>query len=109
MIDGTRIARALDLVSKEHQKAVEENGKIFNSRHEGFAVLLEEFDELSDEYYALKKQIFELRKALRNDGDNLMSNMEDMASTGIFLMCEAAQVMAMVKKFQDSIEAGYKE
>lgn len=109
MLDGTRIACALDYASKEHQRAVEENGRVFKTRHDGFGVLLEEYDELSDEYYALKKQIFQLRQALRNDNDSLKSCLKDMASTATYLLCEAAQVAAMIKKFQESIEAGYKE
>lgn len=109
MLDAVRVASALDLVNKEHQKTVEEHGKIFNSKHEAIAVLQEEFDELSEEFHLLEKRMSELWLSLRDDSNNLMGDMRSMATPAVFLICEAVQVMAMVKKFQESIEAGYKE
>jgi NTP pyrophosphatase (non-canonical NTP hydrolase) len=39
---------ALEMISKEHDKAVSKFGK-FHTQHEGYAVILEEVDELWDE------------------------------------------------------------
>lgn len=47
-LDGARAIRVMELVADELISATRDNAK-FNSFHEGYAVILEELDELWDE------------------------------------------------------------
>ena len=74
---------AITLIVREYKRATEMNGS-FNSPHEGYAVILEELDELWDE---IKK------KATARDNEKLQK--------------EAVQVGAMALRFLvDVVEEG---
>lgn len=97
-----------DLIDKELELAVKEHGEFFNSRHEGYGVLIEEFDEMTEEYEKFRNELNELRGLLRDDGADLLELTNRMNITGRLLITEAAQVAAMVCKFSNSIIADYK-
>lgn len=93
------------LAAMEHNEAAKNYGKTFHSVHEGFAVLMEELAEASDEMMGLEDDAMQdLWCAIREDD----AEGAKMAAGGVerfalLLACEAIQVAAMAKKMQDSI------
>ncbi len=74
----------------------------FASPHEGYAVLLEEFEELMDEL-----RFFESYKRALWDGikknENVTQYVDGMEKSAIKTVAEAIQVAAMCKKYRDSL------
>ena len=85
------------LVSQELERATQDNPP-FHSRHEGFAVLLEEMDELDEETECIRHNIRELWGAIRADKP---TSTEELKQAAIRAACEAVQVAAMAEKFHD--------
>lgn len=73
----------------------------FRSRHEGWAVILEEVNELSDEYALIEKVVLELWEHIKGDSTNrtIQYDVEWVRKYAINAACEAIQVAAMCKKF----------
>lgn len=90
------------LVDKELESA---NRKfpLFRSAHEGYAVILEEIDEARDEMDYLNALTNFLWKAVKVDREveNFLVEIQMKAEA---LACEAIQVAAMAKKFQESMK-----
>lgn len=88
--------------------AVAENGETFNSKHEAYGVLLEEWDEMVEECGELERNMDELRMMLRNRSDGeLIPLLKTMEKRVEHAHAEMAQVAAMIKKFRHSVEIGY--
>ena len=72
-----------------------------HSKHEGFAVLLEEYCELSDEMDALDSAMRDLWNNLYRDrGTEIIARQVEMIA--IEAACEAVQTAAMARKYNES-------
>lgn len=83
---------------------------LFNSMHEGYAILLEEFEELQSDMNNISYGIKQLWEQIKSDGyefdteekiKETLSNLELFSTNAIV---EAVQVLAMIFKFQDFFE-----
>lgn len=90
------------LVLKELQSANDKFG-MFNSLHEGYAVVLEEFDESKDDLNALEMDLNYLWYCIKNDivDEDFYKNLSTIKTSAISLAVEAIQVAAMAQKFMD--------
>lgn len=91
------------LVSKELQSANDKFG-MFNSLHEGYAVILEEFDESKDDLNVLEMDLNYLWYCIKKDfiDEDFYKNLSVIKTDAISLAVEAIQVAAMAQKFVDS-------
>ena len=90
---------------EEYVRAGKQHGLTFHSLHEGYAVILEEAEEASDEVRNLDKDMATLWQATRND--NLIAAREAanrIRRTAQLLAAEAVQTAAMANKLLNSIE-----
>lgn len=91
----------------EYNEAAKNYGRLFNSMHEGFAVLMEELAEASDDMVRLEDDAMQdLWCAIREDD----AEGAKMAAVGVekfalHLACEAIQTAAMARKMAKTIEA----
>jgi hypothetical protein len=76
---------------------------LFNSEHEGYAVILEEVQESEDELELVKRY---LQSAWNYIKANVLADDEIklVKKYAIRLACEAVQVAAMAEKYLDSME-----
>lgn len=90
------------LVDKELESA-NKKFPLFRSAHEGYAVILEEVDEAREEVEDMNGLVDFLWKAVKVDSEveNFLVGIQIKAEA---LACEAIQVAAMAKKFQESME-----
>ncbi len=72
----------------------------FNSRHEAYAVLLEEVEEVEAEFIILKETLATLWKEIKDDlpKEDILFRLNDLEHVGYMLLREHIQVMAMIKK-----------
>ena len=91
------------LVLKELKSANDKFG-MFNSLHEGYAVILEEFDESKDDLNVLEIDLNYLWYCIKNDiiDEDFYKNLGIIKTRAISLAVEAIQVAAMAQKFVDS-------
>ena len=87
-----------ELVSQE-LKMANTNFPPFNSRHEGYAVLLEEVEEAEYEMCMVKSSLNYVWGAVKTDIPIIP--VEDVKNYAVRLACEAIQVAAMCDKFID--------
>lgn len=82
------LARAIDTYGANH------------SRHEGYAVLLEEYDEMSDEYKMLHSHLELLWEMIKADAEDISAYLNNMYKDAVNMASEAIQVIAMIKKME---------
>jgi hypothetical protein len=91
----------MSVVDKELGLA-NDNNPAFNSTHEGYAVIREELDELTEEIeslHRLEKRLWQfIKENVPNACSSVVYGMED---TAIKAACEAIQVAAMCRKFRE--------
>lgn len=85
------------LVDKE-LAAANERFPQFHSQHEGYAVILEEFDEIKEQLEAAEMYIGYLWDMVKHDSP-AKSQVENVMLFSENVACEAIQVAAMCKKF----------
>lgn len=90
------------LVDKELESA-NKMFPMFRSAHEGYAVLMEEFDELGEDVDEIGKLMNELWFCVRHDTD-ASNKPHKLYGRAVLTAVEAIQVAAMAKKFQESME-----
>lgn len=94
------IEKLPDLVTEELEAANMQH-TVFHSPHEGYAVLLEEVEEMMDELVHLKVEMSHLWDAIKLDdepnGRNYARFIENKA---VRIAAEAIQVAAMARKFR---------
>lgn len=90
----------------EKLRANKEHPPRFNSPHEGYAVILEEYEEASEEQRYFKSSLDSLWIAVRSDRnpDVLERILNTMKERAINLVMEAIQVAAMTQKMIDTVE-----
>ncbi len=90
---------------EEYARAGKQHGLTFHSLHEGYAVMLEEAEETSDEVRNLGKDMATLWQATRND-DLITARQAAgrIRQTAHLLAAEAIQTAAMANKLLYSIE-----
>jgi hypothetical protein len=78
----------------------------FNSPHEGYAVILEEHDELCDELPGLASAVAAVWAAVKgNDREYAVSVVDDVAYHAERVAAEAIQVAAMARRFTIDLAA----
>lgn len=90
----------------EKLRANKEHPPRFNSPHEGYAVILEEYEEAGEEQRHFKASLDSLWIAVRSDRtpDVLERILDTMKERAINLVMEAIQVAAMTQKMIDTVE-----
>ena len=94
------------LVSTE-LKAANEKFPPFHSDHEGYAVILEEVEELSEEINTVIKYNLEIawRAVKASKPASAAENISNVEAAAIRAACEAIQVAAMCRKFKGMEES----
>lgn len=92
------------LINEELDRIIKEKG-YFNSRHEGYAVLLEELQELQEEYYNIENYLNgfwdkHCRKDTKKANNELMAILDCLDYRSQCLIKEAIQVAAVIKKIK---------
>lgn len=94
-----------NLIQAEYKNACEKFGEKFNSLHEGYAVLLEEVEEVEDCIKRLKNEIDYIWTCIKkNKTENITYSVDD--SLNIFTknaIKELAQVGAVLMKIKNTI------
>ena len=92
--------RGLRTGSKDRDQATAANERFpqFRSQHEGYAVILEEFDEAKEQLEAAELFLDHMWDSVRHDSPAKLSA-ESMMMFSINAACEAIQVAAMCRKF----------
>ena len=88
----------IQLVDKELEDA-NKKFPLFRSPHEGYAVMMEEFDELSEDVDEIAKQMNHIWTLVRSNSVFTTNNICNLA---IMAAVEAIQVAAMAKKYYES-------
>lgn len=85
----------------EYSHAQENWGEIYNSLHEGWAVLKEEVEEAFDLVTGLDSALTDMWYNIRNsDKDLVLKHASSMQETAIVTMMELAQVWAVCEKMK---------
>lgn len=98
-----------EIVNQEVIDSTKKYGE-FNSSHEGYAVLLEEIEELSTEHSSMiywKQRLWESIKA--NDGKHIEEAINNLKILSTKLLHEGVQAAAMVIKFDQLMRRGKNE
>lgn len=78
---------------------------LFHSPHEGYAVLLEEVEEVKDELRCVEDNLTRLWGCVRADAFNSVPGWARyLENAAMQLAAEAIQVAAMARKMQDSLK-----
>ncbi len=89
-------------VMTETENAKKNYGDRYNSRHEGYAVLLEEVEEAGDDLEYIKNNLAVLWQSIKaNDFDS--TTLTDIEGTAQLLALEAVQIAAVCTKFKESL------
>ena len=110
MIDGNTEVLLQQAISEEKKAAIFAHGK-FNSHSEGWAVLLEECEEVCEAAKVFerdfKSHIIKLWGAVRNDmrtGGNTAGRLREIRKLAVNIAQEAVQVAAVCDKWLDKLE-----
>ena len=94
-----------DLIQAEYENACEQFGEKFNSLHVGYAVLLEEVEEVEKEMSFVKDELCRLWtfiKGTRSEGW-IKTSVEDLIKNNENAIKELAQVGAVLMKIKNTI------
>lgn len=94
-----RLIENVNELVKQELKLANENHPPFNSRHEGYAVLLEEVEEAEYEMEFVRSSLGYVWGSIKNDVSSI--TVEGVRNSAVSLACEAIQVAAMCDKFSD--------
>lgn len=88
-----------ETVKNEFRRAIKDHGTSFHSYHEGYAVLLEEFQEARDELRAVHACVGAVWKDVKSDGLDA-SRIDDVKRHAVRAAAELVQVAAMAEKMK---------
>lgn len=104
MIDRNAINHIKEAVRDEVLKIREDHGNEYHSTHEGYAVLLEEFEECKEEAERMGVQLDMLWTMIRfNDNARLWDQLGTIKEFALACAAEAIQVAAVCEKFKDTV------
>ena len=93
-----------ELVQTELNSA-NEKFPLFNSPHEGYAVIKEELEECSENIFDMTSTLQLMWDGVKNnDAKTVADLVKDIRSFAVQAACEAVQVAAMCDKFSMSLE-----
>jgi tetrahydromethanopterin S-methyltransferase subunit B len=100
----------VDVACQEEEAAIKIH-PLFNSTHEGYAVILEELQEAKEGLEKVEALVDELWHSVRNNSfdsfryrDNAIINTVYLYDEAVKLACEVIQIAAMANKFVESIK-----
>ena len=86
---------------KELAAIKEAHGEKYNSDHEGWAILKEEYDECTDALLILKERMKATWQKIRKNESDLDTEIKLMRFEAFDLACEAVQCMAVCDKWSE--------
>jgi hypothetical protein len=99
-----------DLVNKIEELSVLElesarsKFKALNSSHEGYAVILEEFEEFQEEALAFEEELKGLWKGIKSNDTKIQAqSIEAMERICIRVIKESIQINAMCKRYKEDL------
>ena len=82
----------------------------FRSMHEGYAVILEEMNEVDDALTWVKYYFADVWKHIKEDRPGMVQNYaRKLEKQAVHLAAEVIQVAAMARKLQNSLEGDYEQ
>lgn len=94
------------LVNEEAERSMV-NHPLFNSTHEGYAVIKEEVEEAAEELENVNFSLSSIWRNVKiNDKENAIKHAGCLKDFAIKLAAESIQVSAMAQKFIDSCSKG---
>jgi hypothetical protein len=101
--------RVEELVKEELERANNENKPVFSSLHEGYAVMLEEFQECEQELDQIRRHLNFLWHYVKQDNEVTVLELAELINKKTILAaCEAVQTAAMAVKLIESFKIGGK-
>lgn len=101
MIDTLADGHLSQAVECEYHHIKEEHGELYNSFHEGYAVLLEEVEEAESELERVKEELSDLWLNVRqNDTAGIYDALRRVSTHAYFMLQECTQVVAVANKFK---------
>lgn len=98
------LASTVDWVAGDELVRARAKFGAFHSGHEGYAVVLEEVQELHEEVTTLLDALARLWAAVRSDDPHdIAGAAEHLRVTAGYAACEAIQVLAMTHRFEQDI------
>lgn len=101
-----QIKSEIERIAKDELKRANEKFPLFHSKHEGFAVILEEIWESENEFEYIKHFFKELKWSVFCDHPKheLKSDVKALKNTAVKACAELVQVIAMCDKFIISMD-----
>lgn len=93
-----------NLIQAEYQNACKSWGDKYHSLHEGFAVLLEEVEEVKTEVEKLSANLDMLWRKIKSNDTDIENLVRFMRNTPCYIILESAQVGAVIQKIQNTLE-----
>lgn len=93
-------------IKKEYEKCCDKYGEKYHSHHEGYAILLEEVEEVEEVFAKIKSNIsylWDLIKENSTDADKMLI-IDKIEIHSINTIKELAQVGAVLKKIKNTLE-----
>lgn len=96
----------LNAIANEYMNITKTHGEVYNSKHEGYAVLLEEVEEATDELHAIENEMLDLWLKVKNDNykSELMQNLTEIIEKAVNVALESVQVAAVATRFNLTLE-----
>jgi len=101
MIDTNADAHLTCAVECEENNIKKMYGEQYHSLHEGYAVLLEEVEETTDELKRVREELNELWLNIKsNDNKGAAEALRRIYTHAYFMLQEATQIVAVTQKFR---------
>lgn len=95
------------VINTEYRES-NKNSPMFNSPHEGYAVVAEEYDEMVVEHKCIEELMdYFWEYVKRNDDKAVQDRVESIEHRAHLMACEAIQLSAMCRKYLESSKKWY--